>query len=924
MRRILVTLIASLFCALLVAAPASADFGFKELGLSATEFDGTPAMEAGSHPFAFTTRIEVKTTTDPDTGEEVPEGAFRDLTAELPPGLVGTPNPVPFCSTVDFLEVVEGYSACPDSTAIGVSAAGAGFHGRGLIYSPVYNLAPPPGVAAKLGFVALEIPVTVEVRVKQEHPYNLVAEVTDTPQSAYFYGSKLTLWGNPADPVHDPLRGHCIDILGGTPEEIQSLGDCPVDTPEKAFLTLPRSCTGPLTMNFSGVAWNTGKTTSGSAATPDSMVGCSKLVLDPEVAAQPTTDQAESSSGLDFQLDIRDEGLLDPDRPAQQSDIKRAVVTLPPGVTANPSLAEGLAACSRADFERERADVEGCPPASKIGAVEVETPLLEGTLLKGQVFVASQDDNPFGSLLALYMVIKEPKLGIMVKLPGRVDPDPRTGQLVTTFGDAPYEIPQFPFSHFRFRFRQGARAPLVTPPACGSYTIQAEFIPWADPSKRIPANASFGISRGVGGSLCPSGGPPFVPGFEAGAINNNAASFAPYFLRLTRRDGDQTLTRFSTTLPPGSLAKLVGVSQCTDAQIAAARVKTGRQEQAFSSCPANAQIGRVLAGAGVGSQLTYVPGKVYLAGPLNGAPLSVVAIVPAVAGPFDLGTVVTRQALTVDPRTGVAQVDGARSDPIPQILEGIPLKVRDVRVYIDRPDFTLNPTSCDPEAFKAQLWGSSADPVSLSTRFQAANCSKLPFKPKLSLKLSGGTKRGDHPALRSVLRFPSRPRNANVRKAVVALPPTEFIDNAHIQSPCTRVQFNADRCPRSSLLGTARAFTPLLEKPLEGPVYFRSNGGERLLPDVVADLRGQFHIVLVGKVDSFHERIRTTFAGVPDAPVSKFTLNLKGGKSGLLVNNRNLCTHRSHAIVDFTGQNGKVKHLTPVVANSCFRNVKHK
>jgi hypothetical protein len=931
MRRLVAALSVAALCALAGAPPASADFGLKESALSATDAGGSSSLVAGTHPFSFTTQFELNTRIDSGSGEEFPEGALKDLTAVLPPGLVGSRTPVPYCANADFLNVVEGYASCQDEAAVGVSATSAGFHGRGLIYSPIYNLVPPPGVAAKIGFIAVEVPVTIEVLVSQQPPYNLIARATDVSQAALFYGAKVTLWGNPASPAHDPVRGKCIDIEGGSPTEIPSLGNCEVDIPEKAFITLPRSCSGQLSMTLAATSWS-GGADSETTATPDSMSGCEGLEFKPEVtASQPTTDHAESPTGLDFHLDVDDPGLTDPNLPAQ-SDIKKAVVTLPPGITANPAVAAGLEGCSSGQYANERIDAQGCPSASKIGSVEVETPLLESTVLKGGVFVASQNDNPFNSLLAIYMVIKDPGLGIMVKLPGRVEPDPRTGQLVTTFGEAPHEIPQFPFSHLRFHFRAGERSPLATPAACGKYTTRADLTPWANPSQTLTRTASFEISRGADGGACPPGTPPFSPRFEAGALNDQAGAFSPYYLRMSRHDGEQEMTNFSVVLPPGSLAKLVGVSRCGDAAIAAARGRSGRQELIAPSCPVGSQIGRVEGGVGVGSQLLYVPGRVYLAGPYKGAPLSVVAIVPGVAGPFDVGTVVTRQALDLDPVTGIARVDGSKSDPIPHILAGIPLKIRDVRVYVDRPGFTLNPTNCDPEAFGSQIWGSGADllgsgddsPVSRSAHFQVSRCSKLGFKPRLSLKLKGGTKRNDHPSLRSVLTYPRGPGYANVDKAVVKLPSSEFIDNAHIQNPCTRVQFNAGRCPRGSLLGTARAITPLLEQPLEGPVYFRSNGGEHLLPDVVADLHGLFHIVLVGHVDAKGGRIRTTFENVPDAPVSKFSLRLKGGSKGLLVNSRNLCAKRLRADVDLTAQNGRVFDTNRSVGTDCRGKGRHK
>ncbi len=383
-------------------------------------------------------------------------------------------------------------------------------------------------------------------------------------------------------------------------------------------------------------------------------------------------------------------------------------------------------------------------------------------MVKGSVFVASQDDNPFGSLIALYMVLREPRLGVFVKLPIKIDASeergPNAGRLVATVDDAP----QLPVSRFTFHFKEGPRAPLVTPSACGTYTTTAQLSPWAHPEEPVTPSptATFDINTGMGGSPCPSGGaPPFKPGFSAGTLNNSAGAYSPLNMLLSRADGEQDITRFSAVLPPGVLAKLAGVGKCSDGSIAAARSKSGRAEIAAPSCPASSQVGRVVAGAGVGSALTYVSGSLYLAGPFGGDPLSVVSIVPAVAGPFDIGTVVTQVALTVNPETGVAEVDGVHSEPIPHILKGIPLKVRDLRVYADRPNFSLNATSCEREMATATLFGSYLDvfnpaddvPVARSDRYQAASCASLLFKPKLQLSLKGSTKRAGHPALRAVL-----------------------------------------------------------------------------------------------------------------------------------------------------------------------------
>jgi hypothetical protein len=920
-RLFLSALLAACLVALGSCPAAIADFGFEDFQAGFSSSDGGAVTQAGSHPFAMTSTLDVNTVEDPKSGLQVPDGVIKDLVVELPPGFVGNRNPVPTCSNADFLEFAgESLPACPNSTAIGYNIVHVRLvSGDSVIKSPVYSLEPPPGVAAKIGFVAFSVPVTVEVGVKSDPPYNLIGRASNISQVGLFFGARLTLWGNPADSAHDPLRGSCLSALGGVGDELVSNGNCPVSIPEKAFLTLPRSCSGPLTSTATALAWNSGKTAA-KTATTQGMSGCSKVGFSPQFGAKPTTDHAESPSGLDVNVDVTDEGLDNPDGIAL-SEIKKAVVTLPKGVTINPSQAEGLAVCSPAQLASERPDSEpgeGCPQASKVGTVEAESPLVEGELLKGSVFVATPFDNPFDSLIAIYIVVKSPELGALVRLAGKVEPDPQTGQLITTVD----EVPQIPVSHFRFHFREGGRSPLITPPSCGTYTTKAQFFPWSNPTNALISTSSFQVTRGVGGGPCPPGGPqPFAPGFTAGTINNAAGSYSPFYMRLTRRDGDQDLTKFSATLPPGMVAKLAGVSQCSDAQIAEARAKSGRAELASPSCPANSQIGRALGGAGVGSQLTYVTGKVYLAGPYNGSFLSVVGVVPAVAGPFDVGTVVTRQALQVNPRTAEVRADGSRSDPIPHILAGIPLRVRDIRVYVDRPQFTLNPTNCDPFAVGAELWGGGSDPfsvlddspVSRSERFQAADCAALGFKPRLSLQLKGGTRRGGHPQLRGS--FIPRAGDANSSGLVLRLPRSAFLDQGHIRTICTRVQFAADSCPAGSVYGHATAYTPLLDNPLQGPVYLRSS--DHNLPDIVLDLHGLVDVEAVGRVDSKNGGIRVSFEDLPDAPTSEVVVEMQGGQKGLIVNSRNLCGHVSRADVSATGQNGKSSDTHPQVKPSC-------
>jgi hypothetical protein len=885
--------------AALLSAPASAgaEFGLEGLEVTFSKDEaGNVAEAAGTHPYAWTQAVAFETVPDPELGFEAPDSSPRSLFITAPTGLAAAPTATPRCSTLDFL-----VEACPASTQLGVNE---------VTYSdpettesvPVYNLAAPPGVAAKLGFwVAGFVPVTVEGSVNPDPPYNIVGSLRNVSQALPVYRSVTTLWGNPPGA-------------------------------ERPFLTMPRACEGPLQTRFRADSWERpGVFDEPPPALSAQMGFCEKLGLAAEVSARPTSRAAEAPAGLDFDLDIDDPGIADPGGTAY-SDIKRAAVTFPEGITLNPSQAEGLAVCSEAALARETAfsgPGEGCPEASKVGRVEAQTPLLEDEVLRGDLYVAEPYENRFGTLIAVYIVVRDPGLGIVVKLAGKVEADPESGRLRAIFGAPGNELPQFPLSRVGVRLSEGARSPLVTPPACGSYEIEVELTPWAggSPQRSTP---DFRITEGVGGGPCPPrGASPFEPGFQAGTQSNRAGGFSPFHLRLTRRDGDQDLTRFDAVLPPGLLARLAGVPWCPDAAIARAEGRDGEAELARPSCPEASRIGTVMGGAGVGSQLTYVPGKVYLAGPVAGAPLSVVGIVPAVAGPFDVGTIVVRQALDLDPVTGEARVDGAASDPIPHILAGIPLRVRDIQVSIDRPAFTLNPTSCAEMATRAGIWGGGSHPFSVaddfpvlrSARFQAAGCAALGFKPKLAVKLKGGVRRGAFPALRAHYR--PRAGDANLSRLSLALPSSAFVEQGHFRTICTRVQFAAGPghgalCPAGSVYGRARVWTPLLDEPLQGPVILRSSDNN--LPDAVFALRGLVEIEVAVRIDSVGGRLRATVQGAPDAPVSRAIVDMQGGRKGLFVNSRHLCfkPKRNRARVNLLGQNGRPARSRPVVrASGC-------
>jgi hypothetical protein len=910
-----------------------APFGIQSFEASLLDTAGHAEARAGSHPYQL--RIGAEFNTVIASPQVIPAENPRDIVTDLPAGLVLNPKATPIRCTEAQLELIdEGLSSCPDASAIGlvhVIIGEAGYASPEL-YRPLYNMVPPQGAAAEFAFPVLGIFIHLIGRVRSDGDYGLSSDTLDVPQYGNIAGVSVDLWGDPSDPGHDAKRGRCgVDTGPST---------CPVPATSTPLITMPSACSGPLGFSIRADSWqhrgsfvSRGAETEDAAGNPVGIAGCDKLPYAPAIESTPSTDRAESGAGLDFNLDFPNNGLLQKEALAE-SNTTKAVVTLPEGVTINPSVGEGLGFCKPDQYAKESAtsiDGEGCPADSKLGTLHLTTPLLDESL-DGFVYLAQQDnpetsepgaENPFDTDIALYLVLRNADRGILVKKPLKVEADPRTGQLVSTLED----IPQLPLSHFNLHFKEGARAALVTPSACGRYATVAKFYPSSDPGNPKTVSSDFEITKGVGGGPCPSGGlPPFKPEFEAGSALAAAGAFSPFEMSLARHDGEQDMTKFSAILPPGVLGKLAGVAKCPDSAIAAAKTKTGRQEKASPSCPANSLIGHTLAGAGVGDSLTYVPGQLYLGGPYHGDPLSVVSITPALAGPFDAGAVVVREALTLNPETAEVQVDGAGSDPIPHILKGVVLKVRDLRIYVDRANFTLNPTSCDPSSAKATLFGAYLDvfdpaddvPVDLGARYRVSDCALLGFKPKLTLKLKGGTKRGAHPVLRAIVT--PRPGDANFAGALVTLPHSAFLDQAHIRTICTRVQFaanggNGAGCPAGSIYGHVRATTPLLEEALEGPVYLRSSSHK--LPDLAVVLHGLVDVTLASRIDSFKGGIRSTFAGIPDAPVSKFVLTMQGGKKGLVVNSTNLCASVNRAEARLTGQNGRQITLHPVMRAEC-------
>ncbi|HTR75567.1 MAG TPA: hypothetical protein VMH33_09990 [Solirubrobacterales bacterium] len=912
---------------LLVPVAQGAEFEKYALESVGAELSTT---QAGAHP-DFTTSFVLS------KKENAPYARTREIDVKLPSGLFGNPQPFPICTSLQLGNAPEE-SECPQDAQVGFTQIVLGGVSGGSFGEPVYRMPTPPGAVARFGFFAVAYPTTIVVRLDPDD-HTLIASVEGAPAAAELIAASTTFWGVPAAPVHNPQRITPLEAA----EKKSPEGGRESTLPETPFMSNPTNCTEERQIKVTAISYPLPESPSTMTAPFPKTTGCGLVGFNPTVAAKPTTEQATTGSGLDYGLQIPTKGLEFPNL-LYESEAKRAEVVLPEGMTINPSEAEGLGACSEEDLGREAYDSapnEGCPETSKVGTVTAISPALSEAA-EGSLYVAKPYENPFGSLIALYMVLKIPARGVLVKLAGEVRPNPLTGQLTTIFDD----IPQLPVSSFRLHFREGARAPLVTPAACGTYTFLSHFAPWAAPFSDVLRESSFQITSGVEHGPCPSGGtPPFHPGLLAGTQNNAAGTYSPFDIDISRKDSEQEITHFSIKLPPGVTGKLAGIPFCSDQQIAAAKARErqphgGQEEIEHPSCPQASEVGHTLAGAGVGQVLTYVPGKVYLAGPYQGSNLSIVAITAAKAGPFDLGTVVIREGLKVNPETAEVSVDAAGSDPIPHIVDGIPVRLRDIRVYVDRPEFVKNPTSCEPTSTASTVLGSGTNfaseaddrPVTVTSRFQAADCASLGFKPKLKISLKGSTRRAGLPALTAVVT--PRTGDANIGKAVVTLPPSEFLEQAHIGNSCTRVQFNAgggngEQCPANSVLGHAVAVTPLLSEPLEGAVFLRSNGGERKLPDLVAALHStDINIDLVGFISSLHKKgsdvsqIRSTFASVPDQPVTRFTLQMFGGKKGLLVNSTDLCKGTHKAISEFTGQNGKSYDTEPAVKVKCKR--KHK
>jgi hypothetical protein len=865
--------------------------------------------QAGGHPDIFTEfELGSRLTTNP------PVPCFcndpKEVIQHLPPGVVANPHVVAECKIAQ-LALFE----CPTDSQAGVVVLQLfGFGGF-----PLYRTTPAAGQAGLFAFLlpfGAAAPQYLTFSSRTGGDYGLDVKSIGISHLLPLRYYAPIFWGVPNDHFYDFLRfkpgndgkeGFQCEQNPFQPmvehneqgvKELCFYGlegrDVPSSLPIAPMLQNPTRCAGPMKtkmevfsydLEWSEAEWDWPETT-----------GCDALSFDPSLAANPTTTNTDSASGVEVKIEVPQ--FQDPNTPSP-SELRKSRMTLPPGFSLNPSAADGKVTCSDEQSAVGTEEEANCPEFSKVGTVTLDSSALPAPI-DGFVYLGEpKPGEPYR------MVVTANGFGTAVKLLGTVHADEKTGQVVVAFEDVPQttfdeDLPQTPFQEFVLHIFGSERGILATPTECGRYPVTSRFVPWDEALSDQEQTQFFELDHGPNGGACPGATRDFSPSFEAGTRSNTAGAHTSFALRIGRDDGDQGLDRVAITTPPGFLASLRGVSYCPESAIATLTDGShdGRAEQAGPACPANSQVGTADTAAGAGTKPLNTPGKVYLAGPYEGAPLSLVVVVPAVAGPYDLGNVAVRAAVNVDPAT--TQVS-AVSDPLPQIVGGIPLRLRVIQVSLDRQNFALNPTNCAPFSVQTSLTGDQGTVATPSANFQVANCTDLDYQPKLSLKLRGGVNRLGHPAIRATLR--TTPGEANSKRVSVTLPGGELLDNKHIGTVCTRPQFAADKCPDASRIGTATAHSQLLDDAVTGGVYLRASNHR--LPDMVADLEGQVDVQLSAQIDSAKGgRLRATFAGIPDVPVQRFVMDLQGGKKGLLQNSRGLCGKRKKAKVVMLGQNG--------------------
>jgi hypothetical protein len=860
-----------------VAVGPSGPFAIKNLNVGLSDGAVVPATRAGSDPSEIATTVKVlseaQTNLDfplPNLVVNAPTESFRDTVVHAPPGFVGNPTATPSRCTPSQLTSRDPNTVipqCPPESQIGLVQINSG----DII--PLYNVVPPAGSPAEFGFFYQSIVVTLLAKVRpSDYGIDIVSQ--KTPSSIPIPKFEVILWGNPTDKSHDRLRATCLE--GGFGYNT-SQGDCSLRTrSDVPFLRTPTSCPGtPLLWGIEMDTYQHVGTFVHSEATTLAMTGCEFNPFDPGFALAPSTRALHAASGIDAEVTMPQDASINGLAPA---DVRRVTVTLPAGLAINPSSADGLAACTDAQLLLRQEGTAACPAASKLGTVKVTTPLLDHEI-GGTIFLRTQnsDDPLSGELFRIAVEIRSDDDGIDIKLPGSLSINPTTGQITTTFAD----LPQLPFEDFKLHFKQGARAPLVTPHRCGTYATQAVLESWG--GKLVESTSSFDISSDGNGPPC--GASQFAPSLMAGTNSPTAGAFTPFTLRLQRSDADEELGSLtSLSLPPGLLADVSSVpARCTEDQARAA------------ACPAGSHIGTVLTGAGAGPDPFYVPGDVYLmgqqtGGAFKGDPFGLAVVVHVLAGPFDLGYVVVKAGIRINDDGSIM----TRTEPFPRILDGVPLRLRDVRVNLDRPGFEVNPTNCNPMAVTGSVSSTTGQTAALSSRFQVGECAGLAFKPDFKVTTAGKTSKALGAGLRVHLATKEGPgggHEANIAKVDVQLPAVLPARLTTLQKACTEHQFAANPagCPEASFVGTVIAHTPILASPLSGPAILVSHGGQAF-PDLVLVLQGEgVRLNITGHTQIKKGITYSHFDTVPDAPVSSFDLNLPQGPHSVLAANANLC-----------------------------------
>jgi hypothetical protein len=893
---------------------------------------GAPDTQAGSHPFQFTTTLDLN-----QTAQAQPVALPKDLSFKLPPGLVGNPTAYPHCTLEQFTSIVSGANECPSSSVLGVAVVTFKLSGKlDTSTTPVYNMEPSVGEPARFAFQPAGVSVFLETFVRTGGDYGVTAHVENIPQSVGFLNNTVTLWGVPGDSRHNNSRGlGCLEETAGRTEEeriLRNLEPClqPHQSSPPPFLALPTSCTGVLKDTVEADTWDEPHKEVSFTAQPwqapaegvmPALDGCGSLAFGSEITVSPDVEAASTPSGLKVNIHVPQEEALNPNGLAP-SDIKNITVTLPEELALNPAAADGQQACSQEQVALSSPQEASCTNASKIATATITTPLLPNPL-KGFVYLASPQnfafppnalENPFGSLVAMYLVVKDPVSGTLVKLPGDVSLS-ATGQITTSFQNNP----QFPFENAEVEFFGGNRAPLATPARCGSFITNATFEPWSNTESHhevLHAKTEFHITSGPNGTPCPGSALPFSPSLASGSTNNNAGAFSQLVTTISREDGQQSIQSVALHYPPGLSGLLTGVKLC------------GEAEANAGTCGVESEIGETIVSVGLGGDpFTVTGGKVYLTEKYAGAPFGLSIVNPAKAGPFILQEghpVIVRAQVQVDPHTAALTIttDSSGEHQIPTVIEGIPLQVQHVNVTITRPGFSFNPTNCSKTSIGGAITSSQGVQAPVSVPFQVTNCATLAFAPKFTVTTSGKTSKAHGASLNVKLTYPHTPfgSQANIARVKVDLPRQLPSRLTTLQKACTALQFQANPggCPAASIVGHAKAITPLIPVPLEGPAYFVSNGGEAF-PNLIVVLQGYgVTIDLVGDTLIHNGITSSTFKSIPDAPVGSFQLTLPEGKYSALAANGNLCKTKLNMPTEFAAQNGLLIHQsTPIHVTGC-------